>query len=163
MLQLRPIAPADNSSVVKVVRTVMPEYNCVGEGFSINDPELEDMFASYQQPGSAFYVLTDTEQDDKVVGVAGYAQLTGSEQKTCELRKMYLLPSARGLGGGKLLMEKCLAAARADGYDHMYLETVSAMATAAKVYKKYGFHPIDSPLGATGHGGCDRFYFKSFR
>ena len=45
----------------------------------------------------------------------------------------------------------------------MYLETVTSMTTAAQVYRKYGFAPIDGPLGATGHSGCDRFMLKSFR
>ena len=160
MLTLRPITPADNPTVAQIVRTVMPEFNCVGEGFSINDPELADMYTAYTQPRSAFYLL---EQDGTPVGVAGYASLAGGDGTICELRKMYLLPVARGKGGGKLLMETCLAGAQRDGFDAMYLETVTAMTTAAVVYRKYGFEPIDGPLGATGHGGCDRFMLKSFR
>ena len=50
MLTLRPITPTDNSAVARIVRAVMPEFGCVGEGFSINDPELEDMFTAYHQP-----------------------------------------------------------------------------------------------------------------
>ena len=38
--------------------------------------------------------------------------LTGGDGTVCELRKMYLLPEARGKGGGKLIMEACLAGAR---------------------------------------------------
>ncbi|CAH1001517.1 hypothetical protein LEM8419_02420 [Neolewinella maritima] len=161
MLSLRPITPADNPAVARVVRTVMPEFNCVGEGFSINDPELDDMYAAYRQPRAAFYVLTTAA--DAIVGVGGYAPLDGGDGTVCELRKMYLLPEARGLGGGKLLMETCLAAAQRDGFAAMYLETVTAMTTAAQVYAKYGFEPIDGPMGATGHSGCDRFMLKSFR
>ena len=160
MLTLRPITPADNPAVARIVRTVMPEFGCVGEGFSINDPELEDMYTTYHQPRSAFYVL---EEDASPVGVGGYAPLTGGDDSVCELRKMYLLPEARGKGGGKLIMEACLAGAQKAGFTAMYLETVTAMTTAAQVYRKYGFAPIDGPMGATGHGGCDRFMLKSFR
>lgn len=160
MLHLRSITPTDNAAVARVVRTVMPEFNCVGEGFSINDPELDNMYVAYDQPRSGFFVLLDGEE---VVGVAGYAPLTGGDGTICELRKMYLLSTARGLGGGKLLMDRCLTNARAAGFEAMYLETVTAMTTAARVYEKYGFTRIDGPMGATGHGGCDRFYLKSFR
>ena len=160
MLHLRPITPADNTAVARVVRTVMPEFNCVGEGFSILDPELDNMYTAYDQPRSGFFALTN---EHEIVGVAGYAPLTGGDGTVCELRKMYLLPTARGLGGGKLLMDRCLADARAAGFDAIYLETVTAMTTAAKVYEKYGFNRIEGPMGSTGHGGCDRFYLKSFR
>ncbi|WP_420459347.1 GNAT family N-acetyltransferase [Neolewinella sp.] len=160
MLTLRPITPADNPAVARIVRTVMPEFNCAGEGFSINDPELEDMYTAYHQPRAAFYLL---EEEGTPVGVGGYAPLAGGDGTVCELRKMYLLPAARGKGGGKLIMDACLAGAQRDDFAAMYLETVTAMTTAAQVYRKYGFQPIDGPLGSTGHGGCDRFMLKSFR
>ncbi len=163
MLSLRKILPTDNAAVAAIIRTVMPEFNCVGEGFSINDPELEDMYAAYTRERSAFYVLIDSTRNDAIVGVGGYAPLTGGETDVCELRKMYLLPEVRGKGGGKLIMEACLAGARRDGFGRMYLETVTAMTTAARVYEKYGFTALDGPLGSTGHVGCDRFMIKSFR
>ncbi|NJB84528.1 putative acetyltransferase [Lewinella marina] len=160
MLQLRPITPADNPIVARIVRTVMPEFNCVGEGFSINDPELADMYAAYSAPRSAYYMLT---QDGRPVGVGGYAPLAGGDGTVCELRKMYLLPESRGLGGGRMLLEKCLQAAEADGYERMYLETVRAMTAAVRLYASYGFTPLAAPLGNTGHSGCDRFMIRSFR
>ncbi len=163
MLTLRPIRAADNEAAARVIRTVMPEFDCVGEGYSINDPEVEDLYGAYTQPGSNFFVLTDPTLISAVVGVGGYAPLLGGDPGTCELRKMYLLAAARGKGGGRLLLEACLAGARRDGYARMYLETVAAMTTAAQVYAKYGFTPLDGPLGATGHSRCDRFMLKSFR
>ncbi|WP_116126607.1 GNAT family N-acetyltransferase [Lewinella sp. IMCC34183] len=159
MLSLREITPADNAAVGHVVRTVMPEFGCVGEGYSINDPELADMYGSYAADRSAFFVLTDSNGD--VVGVGGYAPLAGGDGTVCELRKMYLLSSARGLGGGGMLLARCLRDAAADGYTRMYLETVAAMTTAAGVYDKYGFRPLDGPLGSTGHSACDRFMLRS--
>ena len=180
MLTLRPITAADNAAVAHVIRTVMPEFDCVGEGFSINDPEVDDMYGTYTTPRSAFFVLerpteadaapTLTNSDSStdagtpsggIVGCGGYAPLAGGDPKVCELRKMYLLPSARGLGGGRLIMDACLAGARADGFARMYLETVTAMKTARAVYAKYGFELLPGPLGATGHSGCDLFMMRS--
>ena len=171
-LGLRPIEPADNLAVAHVIRTVMPEFGCVGTGFSINDPEVDDMYATYIVPGSGFFVLyTDDllagaaagamgSGEESVVGVGGYAPLAGGDPGVCELRKMYLLPGARGHGGGRWLLEHCLNAATAAGYDRMYLETVAAMTAAAAVYRKFGFVEIPEPLGATGHSGCDRFMVR---
>lgn len=161
MLHLRAIQPSDNAQVAQVIQTVMPEFNCVGEGYSINDPEVLDMTAAYSGPGSAFFVIeTGADAGAKIIGVAGYAPLSNGDSKTCELRKMYILREGRGQGGGRLLMDACLRGAMADGYTRMYLETVKEMTTAASVYQKYGFEYLDDPLGNTGHCGCDRYMVK---
>ncbi|MTB49615.1 GNAT family N-acetyltransferase [Lewinella sp. W8] len=157
-LQLRPISPEDNARVADIIRTVMPEYDCVGEGYSINDPEIDDMSGAYSGDGSQFYVLeTVGEGEPVIIGCAGYGPLVGGDGSVCELRKMYLLREGRGLGGGRMLMEACLAGARTDGYRTIYLETVTAMTEAAGLYRAYGFSYLDGPMGATGHSGCDLF------
>lgn len=168
-MHLRLITPSDNTAIAHVIRTVMPEYECVGEGFSINDPEVDDMATAYAGEGSAFFVIegalrahtgtaaAGAEEETVILGGGGFAPLTGGDGSICELRKMYVLREGRGRGAGRLLMEACLAGARAAGYSHIYLETVTAMTDAAAVYQKYGFEYLDQPLGNTGHGGCDRF------
>ncbi len=37
------------------------------------------------------------------------------------------------------------------------LETMDGMAQARQLYLKHGFKLINSPLGNTGHGSCNRF------
>jgi len=165
-MTVRLIQPADNPAVAHVIRTVMPEFSCVGEGFSINDPEVEEMAGAYSAADADFFVIEmDTGgaagaaegSGTRVVGCAGFAPLAGGDGNVCELRKMYVLPEGRGHGGGRLLMDACLRGARAAGFTRMYLETVAGMTDAAAVYAKYGFEYLDGPLGATGHGGCDRY------
>jgi len=170
MLQLRLLTSADNAAMASVIRTVMPEFQCVGEGFSINDPEVDDMAGTYNVEGSAFFVVEhevggpagagEGFSGTVVVGGAGYAPLAGGDGTVCELRKMYLLKEARGFGGGRMLMDACLEGARAAGYTRMYLETVTAMKDAAEVYKKYGFEYLAWPLGETGHSGCDLYMVR---
>lgn len=170
MLHLRPITPADNAAVAHVIRTVMPEFNCVGEGFSITDPEVDDMAGAYLGPQAGYFVIERILGADAgagegsgaamVVGGAGFAPLAGGNPTICELRKMYVLKEGRGAGGGRLLMNACLAGAKAAGYTHIYLETVNAMKDAAAVYLKNGFTYLDAPMGNTGHGGCDRFMLR---
>ncbi len=165
-LTLRPIAPADNAAVAYVIRTVMPEFGCVGAGFSIEDPEVDDMAGAYGGPRSEFFVVEGPGAPDDpaaattILAVAGYAPLTGGDADTCELRKMYALSAARGKGAGKLLIDACLAGAREAGFRRMYLETVAAMTQAAELYRKHGFREIAGPLGGTGHTGCDRYMVR---
>ena len=133
----------------------MPEFGAVGSGFAINDPEVDWMSRAYAQPRCAYFVV---EQDGVVVGGAGVAPLTGGDADTCELRKMYFLPSLRGLGAGAALMATCLDAARGFGFGRCYLETLRGMDAAMRLYEKSGFTRLPGPMGATGHGGCNAFY-----
>ncbi|NJC25995.1 hypothetical protein [Neolewinella antarctica] len=55
-LTIRPLTPADNGAAALVIRTVMPEFNCVGEGYSIQDPEMDDLYATYSLPRSGYFV-----------------------------------------------------------------------------------------------------------
>jgi putative acetyltransferase len=63
---------------------------------------------------------------------------------TCELRKMYLIPSARGLGLGKHVLERAIARARALGFKQIVLETSSKLIAANQLYNKFGFKPMAS-------------------
>ena len=107
---LRPIEPADDAVMAAIIRTVMPAFGAVGCGFAINDPEVDWMSRAYAEPRHAYFVL---ERDGAVLGGAGVAPLAGGEAGVCELRKMYFLREARGLGAGAALMTRCLEAARA--------------------------------------------------
>jgi putative acetyltransferase len=73
---------------------------------------------------------------------------------------MYFLPSLRGLGAGRTLMSTCLEAARAAGFGKVYLETLTGMDAAQKLYEATGFRRIPAALGSTGHFGCNRFYLR---
>jgi putative acetyltransferase len=152
---LRPVEPRDNAAVAALIRTVMPEFGATGEGFAINDPEVDWMATAYAEPRCAYFVV---ERDGVVQGGGGIAPLAGGDADTCELRKMYFLPSLRGLGAGAALMERCLAAARQHGFKRCYLETLCGMTAAQKLYQRVGFRRIEHALGATGHGGCDTFF-----
>jgi putative acetyltransferase len=155
--RLQLIQREDNASVAQVIRTVMREFDCVGPGYSIEDPELSAMSDAYGDTQNQFFVLWKGE---KIVGCGGFGALAGEEDSICELRKMYLLPAARGYGMGKQLLEHCLVAAKLAGFRQMYLETVVRMNAANQLYRDYGFNELPQSLGATGHSGCDAFFIK---
>jgi putative acetyltransferase len=87
--------------------------------------------------------------------------LIGADPDVCELRKMYFLPELRGLGAGRALMDRCLDAARGFGYKRCYLETLSGMDDAKRLYKNSGFRAVPRSLGATGHFGCDSYFVRN--
>lgn len=156
--QIRPIRPQDDADIAQIIRTVMPEFGATGCGFAINDPEVDWMSHAYAAPRCAYFVV---EQDGVIAGGGGIAPLDGGDGHTCELRKMYFLPQARGQGAGAAMMQRCLQAAHDFGFTRCYLETLGGMDAAMKLYERSGFHRIEAPMGDTGHGGCNTFYLRS--
>ena len=154
-LAFRPIRPEDDVFMAAIIRAVMPEFGADGPGFAIHDAEVAGMSAAYARPGAAYFVV---EMGSRVVGGAGFARLEGGDGKTAELRKMYFLPEARGKGMGERLLRHNLDAARTLGYERVYLETLTGMDAAQRLYERVGFRRIEGPLGRTGHFGCNRFY-----
>ncbi len=154
-LTIRPIEPGDNESMAAVIRSVMTEFGACGEGYSINDSEVDDMYEAYSVPRSAYFVVADGE---RVMGGGGVAQLDAAEQSVCELKKMYFLPEARGAGMGRAVLQRCLDLARALGFRQCYLETLRSMGQAQHLYERAGFRRISGPMGDTGHHRCDVWY-----
>src|ERR1700741_4353860 len=112
-VSIRPIKPRDSVEVAAIIRSVMPEFGASGEGFAIHDREVDDMFAAYSRPRCSYYVC---EVDGKILGGGGIAPLEGGDENTCELKKMYFLPDARGKGLGQKVLLKCLLAAKEKGF-----------------------------------------------
>ena len=155
---LRPIEADDNPAVARIIRDVMTEFGAVGEGYSIEDPEVDDMHGYYQGKGSAFFVV---EKAGRILGCAGVGPLKDADTDTCELRKMYFRPELRGTGMGTRLLNFCLETARELDYRHCYLETLATMHHARKLYRRHGFEDIDGPMGNTGHSACDQWMVKT--
>jgi putative acetyltransferase len=156
-IEIRVIEPSDIVAMAEIIRTVMAEFGAVGEGYSIEDLEVDDMYASYSGERERYFVALS---DGVILGGAGIAKLLGGEERTCELRKMYLLPEGRGLGVGEHLLDLCLAAAEELGFAECYLETLGRMEKATKLYLKLGFEALRGPMGVTGHHGCDSWLLK---
>ena len=156
--RIRPIRRKDNARVARIIREVMTEYGAVGCGYSIQDPEVDNMFEAYPDADSAFYVL---ERDGQILGCGGVGPLRGADAGTCELRKMYLLTEARGTGVGARLLRQCLDSAERLGYQQCYLETLEHMTHARHLYRKHGFRQVDHPVGDTGHSACNYWMIKN--
>lgn len=154
---LRPIRAEDDPLVARIIREVMTEFRAVGKGFSIEDPEVDHMSRAYSVAGAVYFVVEDS---GKVVGGAGVGPLPQADPDVCELKKMYLRPGGRRRGLGRALLDHCLWAAGRLGYRRVYLETLTGMDAAQRLYEKRGFRPLPVPMGATGHTGCNRWYLR---
>lgn len=154
---IRPVEARDDATMATIIRRVMPEFGADGPGFAIHDVEVDHLHEAYGAPRSSYFVV---ERAGIVIGGAGVAPLEGGEADLCELRKMYFLPEARGIGAGQAMMQRCLDAARVHDFKRCYIETLTGMDAAQVLYKRSGFIALDHPMGGTGHHGCDRYYIR---
>jgi ribosomal protein S18 acetylase RimI-like enzyme len=75
--------------------------------------------------------------------VAGVGALKPVDAATAEVKRMYVRPSARGLGLGRALLQRLMADATTLGYEVARLETAAFMAEAQSLYRSLGF--TDTP------------------
>ena len=60
-----------------------------------------------------------------------------------ELKRLYIVPEARGTGAARALMDVVLARARELGYSEVLLDTLGSMVAARRLYEGYGFVETD--------------------
>jgi putative acetyltransferase len=131
-MNLRPATNADSESIKSVVFSVLKEYGLKPDSNS-TDKDLDSIEESYFLKKGFFGVV---EIENSIVATVGLHQVDAT---TCELRKMYSLPSQRGKGLGKSIIEFALSKAKELGYKRVILETASPLKEAIGLYKKYGF------------------------
>jgi GNAT superfamily N-acetyltransferase len=101
----------------------------------------------------AFFV---TRHDDMAAGCGGI-QLFGKEYG--EVKRMYVRPSFRGLGLGKLMLEHLSNYARENGVNLLRLETGIHQRNAIALYESWGFEGIP-PFGEYKPDPLSVFYEK---
>jgi putative acetyltransferase len=157
-INIRPIQAADNVILARIIRDTLTEFKADHPGTVFFDPSTDHLYELFQEPGSSYFVA---EMDGTIAGGVGIFPTAGLPDGTCELVKMYLIPSARGIGLGKTLIEKALAFASNAGFRQVYIETMPELSQAMKVYEKFGFSYLDKQLGNSGHFGCAIWMLKS--
>ena len=155
---IRPINESDNKHISVILREVLIEMDIPRIGSAYEDPEINNMYESYQSKRSIYFVV---EENNKILGGAGINQLKNGDINICELQKMYFHKSIRGRGIGDKMIELCLNFAVVSNYKKCYIETMPNMVDAQKLYIKKGFKYINNPLGNTGHTACPIWMLKN--
>lgn len=157
MVHIRDLRKEDNPGLAKIVRNTLAEFGANHPNTVYYDPTTDTLFDVFQTPKSKYFLA---ELNGEMVGGGGIYPTDGLPEETCELVKMYLLPKARGQGLGRILIEKCIEAAAANGFKKIYLETMPELKQALSVYEKFGFKYLDGPMGNSGHTGCSLWMLK---
>ena len=100
--------------------------------------ELAALPGKYARPGGD--ILLAFAADGSPLGCVGLRPIEPGG--ACEMKRLYLLPAARGLGLGRAMTEAVIAAARARGYRELRLDTLPSMRAAIGLYEQMGFERI---------------------
>jgi putative acetyltransferase len=142
----------DRQAAAEVVRICLAEYGLGWEADGA-DRDVVEVEVSYLDRDGEFWVVEDRGQ---IVGTSAYYPITRGE-KAVEIRKMYLLPIARGQGLGRYLLGELERSIVARGYREIWIETASVLKEAVQLYETSGYQPatgVETPR-------CDRVYVKS--
>ena len=90
------------------------------------------------------------EKQSQVLGCAALRAFNAPN--SCELKRLYTIPKARGRGTGRRLLEAVIQRAKELGYKEMLLDTLSSMTAARKMYADYGFEECEKYYATTLEG-----------
>jgi GNAT superfamily N-acetyltransferase len=125
----------DGSDQIELVRELFREY---GDSLDVDlcfqgfETELEELPWEY-------VVLLVGRVDGDAAGCVGVRRL---DDGACELKRLYVRPTARGSGLGRRLTEAAIDRARELGFRRMRLDTLPSMDAARALYATLGFVEI---------------------
>jgi putative acetyltransferase len=131
------VALADD---VEVVRELFREYAASLGDLANHLVGFDDEVAAL--PAGYDFIL--------VVGLGGCVAVRDLGHGVCEMKRLYVRPSARGTGAGRALATAALDHARERGFTVMRLDTAPSMVAAGALYRSLGFTEIgrynDNPV-----------------
>jgi putative acetyltransferase len=134
------IAEAHAGKNLQEARKLFEEYAAsleISLDFQDFDDELANLPGSYVPPAGCLLIALWQGQ------VAGCAALQQIGNGICEMKRLYIKPSFRGLKIGRALAEAVIKKAREIGYARMRLDTLPSMERATTLYAALGFREIE--------------------
>ena len=129
----RAIFPDDLPAVTAIFREYVqsPTANL---DFQDYEQEFAELPGKYAEPDGGGVLLAVVE--GRVVGCAALRRV---EDGTCELKRVYVRPVARGMDLGRKLVEEMLRIAREADYRRMCLDVLPEFVAAQRLYESLGF------------------------
>lgn len=130
--QVRKAASLDAPVLAAVMRQAFAEYEPLytEEGYAATTPNAKDIHLRMKQ-GPVWVAV----HDGQIVGTASVVPKPAG----IYVRGMAVIPAARGLGIGYLLLNEIDRFAVANGCDRLFLSTTPFLSRAIRLYEAFGF------------------------
>jgi ribosomal protein S18 acetylase RimI-like enzyme len=146
--------PDDLAAAIVLIRAYATSLP-IDLGYQGFEAEMAGMPGKYAPPDGE--LLLARAADGSPLGCVGLRPLPPVDGRA-EMKRLYVVPEARGTGLGDALARAVLAAAVRLGYREMVLDTLPSMAGAQAVYRKHGFVETgpyyDTPIAGTVFMRC---------
>lgn len=126
--------PADLDAVVAIFREYVRSPT-VDLGFQDFEREFASLPGKYAAPDGRLLLA------DEQGAVVGCGALRRIDDASCELKRVYVRPAARGKDLGRQLVLRLLDEARMAGYTRVCLDVLPEFTAAQKLYETLGFQP----------------------
>jgi ribosomal protein S18 acetylase RimI-like enzyme len=135
-IRLEPaLSPAD----IEAVRILFREYADslgVDLGYQGFEDEVSHLPGDYAPPSGTLLLARD---GDLAVGCVGVRAI---DDHIAEMKRLYVRPTARGTGLGRILTETAMDFCVRHGYERLRLDTLPQMTRAQELYRQLGFETI---------------------
>ena len=124
------------------------EYLKIDLCFQHFEEELQSLSKVYAAPKGCI-ILAKINQE-----IVGCIALKPIADGVCEMKRLYVKPTARGLKVGRKLVEELITFAKNAHYQTMKLDTLTSLTEAITLYRSFGFketsayvyNPLDEVL-----------------
>jgi GNAT superfamily N-acetyltransferase len=114
------------------------EIGALYDGLAVDGPDMPTAGPAELSPPDGTF-LVGFDEDDAPVCCGGVKRL---DVEACEIKRMYVVPDARGAGMARQLLAALEDAARELGYRIARLDTGPRQARAERIYRDAGYGPI---------------------
>ena len=140
-ISIRAVRTPEDVAVLRDLFQEYAEWLSKDHGISLEfqgiDAELASLPGKYAPPrGEALLAFGPDDAPYGCIAVRPF------DDETCEIKRLYVPPVARGRALGKALITEILTIAKAAGYQRVVLDTGGMMRPAQALYERFGFTDI---------------------
>ena len=128
---------AEQDPGARLLQGMRDEIAAIYDGLDLDSPEMPRAAPHDLDPPHGVFLVG--RRDGEAVCCGGVKRVPDG---ACEIKRMYVVPDARGRGVARALLEALEDAARGLGYEVARLDTGPRQPRAQRMYERAGYAPI---------------------